>query len=93
LKQKALAIAKYAKLAAILQMRTGRPILMTPEQIQWAKKLQSQGVGLRRIAEELGVSHKTVRQYLKTYGDALKPMSQEKRLTISVNNFLNLETS
>jgi len=69
-KEKALAIAKYAKLAAVLQTHTGKPILMTPEQIQRAKELQSQGVGLRKIAEELGVSHETVRQYLKAYGDA-----------------------
>jgi len=64
-KEKALAIAKYAKLAAILQLRTGKPILMTPEKIQRAKELRSQGIGLRKIARELGVSHETVRQYLK----------------------------
>jgi ParB-like chromosome segregation protein Spo0J len=66
-KEKALAIAKYARLAAILQGRTGRPILMTPEQIQRAKELRSQGIGLRKIARELGVSHETVRQYLKVH--------------------------
>jgi len=69
-KEKALAIAKYARLAAILQGRTGRPILMTPEQIQRAKELRSQGISLRKIARELGVSHETVRQYLKVHGGA-----------------------
>jgi len=66
-KEKALAIAKYARLAAILQGRTGRPILMTPEQIQRAKELRNQGISLRKIARELGVSHETVRQYLKVH--------------------------
>jgi hypothetical protein len=69
-KEKALAIAKYARLAAILQGRTGRPILMTPEQIQRAKELRSQGISLRKIARELGVSHETVRQYLKVHEGA-----------------------
>jgi transcriptional regulator with XRE-family HTH domain len=81
-KEKALAIAKYAKLAAILQGRTGRPILMTPEQIQRAKELQSKGIGLRKIARELGVSHETVRQYLKVHEAA--PEAGVARETTSV---------
>jgi predicted transcriptional regulator len=40
---------------------------MTPEQIQRAKELRGQGISLRKIARELGVSHETVRQYLKVH--------------------------
>jgi transcriptional regulator with XRE-family HTH domain len=40
---------------------------MTTEQIQRAKELRNQGVSLRKIAGELGVSHETVRQYLKVH--------------------------
>ena len=90
-KEKALAIAKYAKLAAILQLRTGKPILMTAEKIQRAKELRSQGIGLRKIARELGVSHETVRQYLKVHEGAPEAgVVREKTTVKQVSEFGHL---
>lgn len=62
-KETALAIAKYAKLAAILGLR-GRPPALTPEQLEKAKELREKGWTYTAIAEELGVHKDTVRFHL-----------------------------
>jgi hypothetical protein len=62
-KQMALAIAKYARLVAVLSQR-GRPEALTPEQVEKAKEMREQGKSFREIARTLGVDHKTVGRYL-----------------------------
>jgi lambda repressor-like predicted transcriptional regulator len=66
-------------------------VFMTPEHIQRAKELRSQGISLRKIAGELGVSHETVRQYLKVHEGA--PEAGVARQTTSVKQVAKLSHS
>jgi predicted transcriptional regulator len=63
-KQMALAIAKYARLVAVLGER-GRPPALTPEQIEKAKEMREQGKSISEVAEKLGVAKATVHKHLK----------------------------
>jgi ParB-like chromosome segregation protein Spo0J len=63
-KQMALAIAKYARLVAVLGQK-GRPEALAPEQLEKAKEMREQGKSLGKIAEELGVAKATVHKHLK----------------------------
>lgn len=63
-RERALAIARYAKLMAALGKR-GRPRALTPEQAERAREMREQGKSLREIASELGVGKVTVKEYLE----------------------------
>jgi ParB-like chromosome segregation protein Spo0J len=63
-RERALAIARYAKLMAALGRR-GRPQALTPEQAERAREMREEGKSLREIASELGVGRETVREHLR----------------------------
>jgi transposase len=62
--EKALLIARYAKLIGVSDRGVGRPGLLSTEQVEKVKEMHRQGKSLRKIAKEVGVSHETVRQYM-----------------------------
>ena len=81
-KETALAIAKYARLVAVLSQR-GRPKALAPEQVEKAKEMRQQGKSLSEIAEELGVAKATVHKHLKEAEVVPSVRKMSTELTIS----------
>jgi ParB-like chromosome segregation protein Spo0J len=71
-----LALARLAKIKAAIS-KPGRPVALTPEQVERAKRLRQQGKSFSEIAEEFGVNRETVRQYLEKYETAVQASSAE----------------
>jgi predicted DNA-binding protein YlxM (UPF0122 family) len=81
-KETALAIAKYARLVAVLSQR-GRPPALTPEQVEKAKEMREYGESIGEIAEQLGVAKATVHKHLKEAEVVPSVRKMSTELTIS----------